>query len=51
MKRVGKKKVVKNQRQFIDSCLNHKLFKDWLRKDLGDTKIVKCVVCQVDDQL
>ena len=21
------------------------LFKDWLRKDLGDTNIAKCVVC------
>ena len=45
MKRVEKKKVVKNQRQFIDSWLNDELFKDWLRKDLGDTKIAKCVVC------
>ena len=41
----GKKKVVKNQRQFIDSWLNDELFKDRLRKDLGDTKIAKCVVC------
>ena len=46
MKRVEKKKVVKNQRQFIDSWLNGELFKDWLRKDLGDTKIAKCAVCQ-----
>ena len=45
MKRVEKKKVVKNQRQFIDSWLNDELFKDWLRKDLGDTKIAKCVIC------
>ena len=41
----GKKKVVKNKRQFIDSWLNDELFKDWLRKDLGDTKIAKYVVC------
>ena len=47
MKRVEKKKVVKDnyQRQFIDSWLNDELFKDWLRKNLGDTKIAKCVVC------
>ena len=45
MKRVEKKKVVKNQRQFIGSWLNDELFKDWLRKDLGDTKIAKCVGC------
>ena len=38
------KKVVKNQRQFIDTWLNDELFKDWLRKDLGDTKIAKCIV-------